>query len=239
MTEIWKRTCAKISNYEYYVSNLGRVARRIKRAGHGTDTTVEPYVQIGGLCKLLKPYKKNIAASRVARITRIGRVPSHYLCVDIQGCPGSKSKRKRQRKGVHQLVCDAFHVKPESEEVLVPNHKNWNTQDNRAENLEWRTQRENSNHLQPITPEQVKARDEAVARDWLDGKSKTKGYWQKTKKGKKLNSWSVKLRYRNKDVRLGNYKSPEECTKILRHAYEDIFHDRFVPPKLTRKNQYV
>ena len=166
-------------------------------------------------------------------------MPSHYLCVDIQGCPGSVSKRKRQRKGVHQLVCDAFHVKPESKEVLVPNHKNWDTRDNRACNLEWCTWRQGCNHQQPITPEQVKARDEAVARDWLDGKSKTKGYAQRTNKGKKCNTWRAKVRYRNKTVLLGSYKSPEECTKILRHAYEDIFHDRFVQPKLIRKNQYV
>ena len=140
---------------------------------------------------------------------------------------------------MHQLVCEAFRVKPESEEVLVPNHKNWDTSDNCKENLEWVTRKQNSNHLQPLTDEQIKKRDQVHARDFLDGKIKLKGYAQRTRKGKKFKSWRAFLRYRNKEVYLGSYKSPEECSKILRHAYEDIFNDCFVIPKLTRKNQYV
>ena len=236
--EVWKRTCEKISSFEYYVSDKGRVARRIKCAAQGTDTTLEPYLQIGGLCKLLKPYKgsESNKNSREWR-KRIGKEPVHYLCVSIMGCPGAKKTRKTKR--VHQLVCLAFHVKPESKEVLVPNHKNWNTQDNRAENLEWVTDQQNRAYRQPMTDEQLKKRDQAHARDFLDGKSKTTNIQQRSKKGKKLNSWRARIQYRDKRVGLGHYKSPAECTKILRHAYEDIFHDRFVVPKLVRRNQYV
>ena len=83
--EVWKRTCEKISSFEYYVSDKGRVARRIKCAAQGTDTTLEPYVQIGGLCKLLKPYKQLKSSKRPSAEyhKRIGKETPYYLCVDI------------------------------------------------------------------------------------------------------------------------------------------------------------
>jgi len=45
---------------------------------------------------------------------------------------------------VHQLVCEAFHGPRPSKEHGV-SHKNENALDNRPENLEWSTQKENLN----------------------------------------------------------------------------------------------
>lgn len=47
---------------------------------------------------------------------------------------------------VHRLVANAFCVKPQSDEKLEVNHLNENRADNRAENLEWCTHRQNLNY---------------------------------------------------------------------------------------------
>ena len=47
---------------------------------------------------------------------------------------------------VHRLVATAFCAKPQSYERLEVNHLNENRADNRAENLEWCTHRQNLNY---------------------------------------------------------------------------------------------
>ena len=47
---------------------------------------------------------------------------------------------------VHRLVATAFCEKPPSDEKLEVNHLNENRADNRAENLEWCTHRQNLNY---------------------------------------------------------------------------------------------
>ena len=69
---------------------------------------------------------------------------------------GNTTKRKK----VHRLVAEAFI--PRESESLVVNHKNGNKHDNRVENLEWITQKENLRHafvtgLKPITETQREA----------------------------------------------------------------------------------
>ena len=102
--ELWKRTCQNISKYEYFVSDMGRVARRINGAHRGADTSVLPYIQIAGkLCRLLKPYKKaeTFNKSTIAWHKRIGKETQYYLFVEISGCLESKNTRSRYKKGVH------------------------------------------------------------------------------------------------------------------------------------------
>jgi hypothetical protein len=47
---------------------------------------------------------------------------------------------------VHSLVAEAFIPKPETNEELEVNHKNFDRQDNRVENLEWVTPERNKKH---------------------------------------------------------------------------------------------
>ena len=77
-----------------------------------------------GLSKLRKPYKK----------------PDGYLCVHI------RLNGKGGLYSVHRLVATAFCEKPQTNEKLEVNHLNENRADNRAENLEWCTHRQNLNY---------------------------------------------------------------------------------------------
>lgn len=56
------------------------------------------------------------------------------------------NKCARKTKAVHRLVADAFLVKPVTNEPLEVNHKDGNKLNNKLENLEWITQRENMIH---------------------------------------------------------------------------------------------
>ena len=82
--------------------------------------------------KFLKPYKTK----------------SGYLNVDIY-CGGS-----RYKKGVHQLVAEAFIPNPENKHTV--NHKNFDKTDNRVTNLEWATQSEQNIHSYKMNSDRKK-----------------------------------------------------------------------------------
>ena len=122
--EVWK----SVKGFEglYEVSNLGNIrslSRSIKRENKGTIIIKE---------KILKP-------------------TTHFGYKEVLL---SKDKKHHYKK-VHQLVATAFVSIPEELQsligkkypsgypLLVINHKNNNRADNRAENLEWCTQRYN------------------------------------------------------------------------------------------------
>ena len=63
-----------------------------------------------------------------------------YLTYDISIAP-----RRLTSIGAHRMVLETFNPNPNSDN-LVPNHKDLNKWNNRLENLEWTTQKENVNH---------------------------------------------------------------------------------------------
>lgn len=63
-----------------------------------------------------------------------------YLCVHLY----THGRHTRSPKTIHKLVATAFLTKPEDTTQI--NHKNFNRQDNRVENLEWVTTHQNVWH---------------------------------------------------------------------------------------------
>ena len=74
------------------------------------------------------------------RILSPNRQTNDYLSVHLY----KHGKHTRSPKTIHKLVATVFLTKPEG--ATEVNHKNFNKQDNRAENLEWTTSRQNVWH---------------------------------------------------------------------------------------------
>lgn len=114
--EIWK----PIPNYEglYEVSSYGRVRR--------VDAPVHTAIRHSDT----KVWKGRVLKQNLKR--------NGYYTVDLS------KENKVKTLSVHRLVASAFI--PREEHQTVVNHKNCNKKDNRAENLEWCTDRENKDH---------------------------------------------------------------------------------------------
>ena len=115
----------EVKGYEglYEVSNYGNVrslgtVSHVKRRGYELDITHPG--------KVLKQHER-----------------SHgYLSVCLYGRGGNK--RNFRQVSIHRLVAEAFVENPRG--CTEVNHIDENKQNNRAENLEWVTHKENSNH---------------------------------------------------------------------------------------------
>lgn len=114
--EYWKPVVGYEGYYE--VSSYGRVR------------SVDHYSRTG-----IKHSEKRLVKGQMLRLNK---KRTGYLCVDL--CKENKTKTTQ----VHRLVATAFIEKPEGKNVV--NHKNLVKSDNRVENLEWVTYKENSMH---------------------------------------------------------------------------------------------
>lgn len=108
-----------IKNYEnlYQISNLGNIKSLVGFNGH-------KYIKRE---KNLKPWK-NKTHDNV----------DYYLCVTLV------KNKIHTKKSIHRLVAQAFIPNPN--ELPEVNHKDGNKQNNRVDNLEWCTCKENQNH---------------------------------------------------------------------------------------------
>ncbi len=116
--EIWK----DIEGYEglYQVSNLGNIRSFYTNPRYGYKNFESNNISIEG---------KNM---------RISTKANGYMYVTLR--KDGKSKKKH----IHRLVASAFIDNPNNFEQV--NHKNFNKQDNRVNNLEWVTRAQNRRH---------------------------------------------------------------------------------------------
>lgn len=154
MKEEWE-TVADYPDYD--VSNLGRVRSRRCMAQRGSVTMDGARAVRGMLAAGMS--RTDVARSTglpyytVKRIANgqtyhdhhgttlspvIVPVGKGYLSVTLYGASGTK------RELVHRLVAQAFVPNPQGKPAI--NHKDGNPRNNRADNLEWCTQRENVHH---------------------------------------------------------------------------------------------
>lgn len=118
MTEIWK----DIPGYEglYQVSNLGRVKSLERLVNNGVaDYTI---------AERIKTPSEKINKGR----------DNGYLALALY------KNNKSKNFYVHRLVAEAFVPNPQRKETV--NHINGDKHDNRAQNLEWSTYKENNLH---------------------------------------------------------------------------------------------
>ncbi|MCH4008116.1 NUMOD4 motif-containing HNH endonuclease [Companilactobacillus sp.] len=80
---------------------------------------------------------KSTVTGQIQKLSKPGRRTA-YLKTSFQDDNG-----KIRTFDVHRLVAELFCTKPEIDKVLVVDHLNGNTKDNRADNLEWITISEN------------------------------------------------------------------------------------------------
>lgn len=118
--EIWKEI--PTLNGHYYASNLGRIYSVARRYPFTLRNGEIIYRQSPG--RILNQFTEKAGYKRV------------QIC-------GVKGKAKEK---VHRLVCMAFHGLPNGK--MDVNHKNKDKTDNRPENLEWISHRENVLHGQ-------------------------------------------------------------------------------------------
>lgn len=161
-----------IPQYEglYQVSNLGNV----KSLSRDINNRYGVYISKE---KLLKPYIKN-----------------NYVVFFL-----SKNKKHKQ-KSLHQLIAMAFLNHTPNGNKIVVDHINNNQLDNRIENLQIITQRENSSK---------------------DVKNKTSKYtgvsWDKNRK-----KWTCKIKINGKTINLGRFKCEEQANKVYQTKLKSI-----------------
>ena len=114
------------------------------------DLDNEVWKMISDNSDLIKKHNK-VYVSNLGRVKIVHTSGCSKLCKQHEQCGGHlyvhiTLNGKRGLYRVHRLVATAFCAKPQTNEKLEVNHLNENRADNRAENLEWCTHRQNLNY---------------------------------------------------------------------------------------------
>ena len=122
----------------------------------------EGYYQVSNLGNVKSLARFNNLGKRVKErvLKNLVNTTNGYLVVNLSKIGLVKTKQ------IHQLVAEAFLNHSQKGHKLVVNHKNFNRQDNRVENLEIVTQRENTNRAH------IKSSSKYVGVSWHKGRKK-------------------------------------------------------------------
>ena len=104
-------------------------------------------------------------ASNYGRIElRSGTITYGSLTADKYMAFNTSNRKKRR---VHNVICTAFHS-PKPSPAHVVNHIDFNKSNNKPENLEWVTQRENVKHALPMKKPTIAYNKKKVAQFTID-----------------------------------------------------------------------
>ena len=122
----------------------------------------EGYYQVSNLGNVKSLARFNNLGKRVKErvLKNLVNTTKGYLVVNLSKIGLVKTKQ------IHQLVAESFLNHKPNGHKLVVNHKNFNRQDNRVENLEIVTQRENANRAH------IKSSSKYVGVSWHKGSKK-------------------------------------------------------------------
>lgn len=170
--EIWK----DVVGYEgyYKVSNLGRVKSLERKEW----------------C-----VKNNSFSIRKERIIKGGFNKNGYIGVSL-----SLKGSKIIRRNIHQLVAQSFLNHTPCGFNIVVNHKNHIRDDNRVDNLELVTARENTSY------KRLKKTSEFIGVHW----------------SKKINKWKATIHFNSKSIYLGSFDSESEANNYYKNALKSI-----------------
>lgn len=178
MKEIWK----PVKGYEelYEVSNKGRV-KELYTYDRKTKTLE------------FDPHIKNQSSLEITRT--IDNYIGAYKRINLVNRKLEKSKRNKTL-AVHRLVAEAFIPNPENKPQV--NHINHLRDDNRVENLEWVTQKENNQKYAKYKKENINAKRNyvyEVTKNW----PRDREYYETTKEIEE--KYNIKCDFKDDELR--------------------------------------
>ena len=156
----------------------------------------EGYYQVSNLGNVKSLARFNNLGKRVKErvLKNLVHTTKGYLVVRLSKIGLVKTKQ------IHQLVAEAFLNHKPNGHKLVVNHKNFNREDNRVENLEIITNRENTNK------KHKKSKSKYIGVTWH----------------KRVNKWTAQILYKRKNIHLGCFNNEIDAHNAYQNKLKEI-----------------
>tara|TARA_R110000764_G_C10929408_1_gene374825 strand:+ start:460 stop:948 length:489 start_codon:yes stop_codon:yes gene_type:complete len=147
--------------------------------------------QVSNLGRVKSLVRKGCLTEKIMKPSKDNR---GYLILSLRNDGKAKSRT------IHQLVAEAFLSHVPCGHKLIVNHKNFIRHDNRAENLEIDTQRNNTNQ------KHIKSSSEHTGVSWHESRGK----------------WAAQIYINGKNKFLGRFTDELEASKAYQKALSEI-----------------